>query len=201
MDVVRHQCLIYEGSPAPNLGSLASLMRSELQAGKRCLYLNSPAMVAGMRSYLAARGVDVAREVEKGALVLSSDQGHLADGRFDGGRMLEMLEAAVEEALHDGYTGLWASGDMTWELGGERDYAKVLAYERGLEKLFHRLPALTGICQYHVDTLPADAVRHAFAAHRSLFLNETLSRLNPYFDLPQHADGAGEMLKWLRQGA
>ena len=52
-------------------------MRRKLEERHRCLYLDSPPMVAGMRSYLSAAGVDVAREVGKGSLVLSSDQGHI----------------------------------------------------------------------------------------------------------------------------
>ena len=88
----RHQCLIYKGSPAQHLPALAALMRQKLEERHRCLYLDSPPMVAGMRSYLAAAGVDVAREVGKGSLVLSSDQGHLVDGHFDADLMLRALE-------------------------------------------------------------------------------------------------------------
>jgi hypothetical protein len=86
-------------------------------------------MVAGMRCYLAAGGLDVAYEVEKASLILSSDQRHLANGRFDVDRMMCTLEGALEQALNDGYTGLWATGDMTWELGPEKDFSKLLEYE------------------------------------------------------------------------
>jgi len=49
--------------------------------------LNSPAMVAGFRSRLAAFGVDVADEVYKGALILSSDQGERSHRRIDNGHV------------------------------------------------------------------------------------------------------------------
>ncbi len=142
-------------------------MRQKLNEGNRCLYLDSPPMIAGIRSYLAAAGVDVAREVEKGSLVLSSDQGHLENGHFDADRMLQGLETAVHQALSEGYQGLWATGDMTWEFGSKDEMSKLLEYEWKLEDLFRRQPCLSGICQYHVDTLPQD--------------NETLSRLNPHY--------------------
>ena len=119
----RHQCLIYSGSPARHLPALAALMRRKLEECHRCLYLDSPPMVAGMRSYLSAAGVEVAREVEKGSLVLSSDQGHLVDGHFDVDLMLRGLEDAVQHALNDGYLGLWATGDMTWEFGSRKEFA------------------------------------------------------------------------------
>ena len=54
--------------------------------------------------------------------------------------MLAMLADAINDALAHGYAGLWATGDMTWEL--------------------------SGICQYHRDTLPEDALQVALSKHR-----------------------------------
>ena len=156
-------------------------MRRKLKERHRCLYFDSPTMVAGMRSYLSAAGVEVAREVGKGSLVLSSDQGHLVDGHFDVDLMLVSLEEAVQQALSDGYLGLWATGDMTWEFGSRKEMAKLLEYEWKLEDLFRRQPSLCGICQYHVETLPSEAVRQGLITHPSIFINETLSRLDPHY--------------------
>lgn len=173
--------MIYEGSPAKHLPGLASTIVQKLKENIRCLYLNAPPMIAGLRSYLAAAGVNVAHEVSRGALVLSSDQTHLIDGRFDGERMLALLEDAVDQASRDEYRGLWAAGDMTWEFGLERNFAKLREYESGLEELFAKRPALQGVCQYHMDTLPVDVVEEALYAHRAAYINETLSRLNSYY--------------------
>lgn len=177
----RHQCMIYDGSPSKRLPSIATIILAKLGANYRCLYLNSPPMVAGVRSYLAAAGVDVAEEVRRGSLVLSSDQGHLVKGSFDVRSMLGILEQAVRRALSEGYRGLFATGDMTWEFGPERNFEKLLEYEQGLEEAFERYPHLSGVCMYHQDTLPADAVRAGLYAHRGLFINETLSRINPHY--------------------
>lgn len=177
----RHQCLIYSGSPARHLPALAALMQRKLEERHRCLYLDSPPMVAGLRCYLSAAGVEVAREVENGSLVLSSDQGHLVDGHFDVDGMLGSLEEAVHQALRDGYLGLWATGDMTWEFGSREEMAKLLEYERKLEDLFRRQPSFSGICQYHVETLPSEAVQQGLITHPSIFINETLSRVNPHY--------------------
>lgn len=173
--------MIYEGSPAKYLPGLAAVIVEKLKENNRCLYLNAPAMVAGMRSYLAAAGLDVSDAVRKGALVLSSDQGHLINGRFDPGSMLDMLKDAVSQALSDGYKGLWATGDMTWELGDKSNFSKVLEYEFGLERLFQTLPALGGLCQYHTDTLPADVVEKALYTHRAVYISQTLSSVSPYY--------------------
>ena len=126
-------------------------------------------MVAGLRSYLFAGGVDVPNEVAKGSLVLSSDNGYLQHGNFDVDVMVGMLNASVSDALKAGYQGLWATGDMSWEFGPPKDFSKLLEYEWRLEDLFHTQPALSGLCQYHTDTLPRDIVRQALVAHQAIF--------------------------------
>jgi hypothetical protein len=180
----RHQCLIYQGAPSQHLPGVAAVALEKLQQNYRCLYLNSAPMVAGMRSYMAAAGVDVADEVKKGSLVLTSEQSHLADGGFDGARMLRGLEETLEQALAGGYRGLWAAGDMTWELGPEKDDSKLLEYEWRLEELFHTRPELCGICMYHAGTLPREMTRLGLLVHPTIFVSKTLSLLNPHYVRP-----------------
>ena len=138
-------------------------------------------MVAGLRSYLFAGGVDVPKELMKGSLVLTSETSHLQNGVFNIERMLGMLNDAIVQALNDGYDGLFATGDMSWEFGGGKDFSKLLEYERRLEKLLQKHPTIYGICQYHTDTLPPETVRQGILSHPAIFINETLSRLNPQY--------------------
>lgn len=144
-------------------------------------------MVAGMRSYLAAAGVNVASEVARGSLVLSSERHQASVGSFDADGMIAQLKETIGQSLGEGYAGLWATGDMTWEVGpGEMDFSKLLHYEWRLEKLFQEQQSLCGICQYHRDTLPRDAMRFGLISHPSLFVNETLASLNPYYVRPEN---------------
>lgn len=177
----RHQCLIYQGPPTQHLKALAETTRSRISHNYRCFYLNSEPMVAGMRSYLAAAGVDVASETAKTSLKLTSERHLNEDGSFDRWKMLASLEDALEQALIDGYDGLFATGDMTWEFGPERDFDELLEYEWHLEDLFRRHPQLSGICQYHADSLPLHILRIGVLTHPSIFVNETLSMINPQF--------------------
>lgn len=179
--VPRHQCLIYDGAPSRQLPALAAVAREKLGQNYRCLYLNTRPMVAGMRSYLAAAGVDVTEEMERRSLVLSSEQSHLVDGRFDVGRMMQTLEDSLRQALIDGYAGLWATGDMTWEMGPQKDFSRLLEYEWRLEEFFRKHPQMGGVCQYHMDLLPSDMTRQGLLAHPSIFINETLSLVNSHY--------------------
>jgi hypothetical protein len=180
-EMPRHQCLVYEGSPAKMLPALAAHIKQRLDENYRCLYLNSPTMVVGMRSYLFAAGVDVVYEVAKGRLILSSDQSHLKEGRFYPEAMLHTLEETMNQALSDGYRGLWATGDMTWELGPDKNPQKLLEYEWRLEEFFQKHPTISGICQYHKDTMSREAACNSLLVHPMLFINQTLTRVNPHF--------------------
>ena len=173
--------MIYDGAPSKQLPALATIIQRRLNEGYRCLYLNSRPMVAGMRSYLSSVNVDVVNEIAQGRLVLSSEPVASADGEFDVGVMLKKLEDALDQALKEGYKGLWATGDMSWEFGSEKNLDKLMEYELRLEELIRKRESLGGICQYHQDSLPHEATRQGFMAHRSLFINETLSRINPHF--------------------
>lgn len=177
----RHQCLVYQGAPSRYLPALGEQLQTKLAQNFRCLYLNSPVMVAGMRSHLAAIGVEVAAETAKTRLMMSSERHHLRDGRFfDVDQMMHGLEQALGQALSDGFAGLWATGDMTWEFGAEKGSMKLLEYEWRLEEFFHSHPQLEGICQYHLDTLPGVDPRDVLLTHPAVFVNQTLSLLNPH---------------------
>ncbi|MBA3682279.1 MAG: MEDS domain-containing protein [Bacteroidetes bacterium] len=176
----RHQCFIYEGSPSQKLPVLAAIIKHKLDEGYRCLYLNSAPMVAGMGSTLAALGVDLASEIATSRLILSSEPVS-SGGDFNSKEMLGKLEDSLNQAISDGYKGLWASGDMTWEFGSGKDFSKLLEYELGLEEIFIRRKELCGVCQYHQDTLPQDVMRQSLLVHSSIVISDTLTRINPNY--------------------
>src|SRR4029079_850694 len=113
-EVSRHKCLIYDGDPTEQLSVVVPLLVDGLQENLRCLYLGDPASVRMVGTTLAARGVDTERELARGALVLSSDRDHLEGGRFDPRAMVDGLCASIDDALHGGFEGLCATGDMRW---------------------------------------------------------------------------------------
>jgi hypothetical protein len=173
--------MIYDGAPSRTLPDLVTAIRQNLAGRMRCMYLNSPPMVAGLQSLLFAAGTDVHHELARGALVLACDHDHLVDGDFVVDDMIRMLESATEQSLRDGYAGLFATGDMTWEFGPRKDFSTLIDYEWRLEQLFRRQPALSGICQYHRELMPHHAVREGVVSHAVVFINATLTRLNPHY--------------------
>lgn len=56
-----------------------------------------------------------------------------------------------------------------------------MEYELKLEEMFARRKELCGICQYHQDTIPHEALRQSLPAHPSIAINDTLNRVNPHY--------------------
>jgi hypothetical protein len=112
------------------------MIQLKLKENHRCLYLNSVPIVVGLRSYLYAGGVDVPHEIMKGSLVLSSDTRHLVNGSFSAERILGLLNDAAEQTHCDGYRGLLATGDVSWEFGPERDFLNYSTMNGGLKSCF-----------------------------------------------------------------
>jgi hypothetical protein len=91
--------------------------------------------------------------------------------------MLQGLEGALEQALQDGYKGLWASGDMTWEFGLTKDFRGSSSTNGGLEEFFQKHPELEAVCQYHTDTLPPEAIKQGLTTHPALFMLNKISSI------------------------
>lgn len=183
VEVSRHKCLIYDGHPSEQLPVIVPLMMDGLRENRRCLYLGDPEMVQMVDSALAAKGVNIAKEIRRGALVFSSDRGHLRNG-FDPYSMVGMLTDLIDDAVRDGFQGLCATGDMMWELGTEKNFDLLLEYEALLEQVFREKP-LSGICQYHRKTVPGHAIRDALLAHRSVYIGDQLNHDNLFYIPPE----------------
>lgn len=160
---------------------LGEKLKEMLERNHRCLYLNCDPMLDEMREYLAEAGVDVAGETARGSLVLSSDRNHLMNGQFSLESMMEGLAGSLAQALADGYEGMFATGDMSWEFGPEADFSELMEYEWKLEEFFEAHPQLSGVCQYHLNSLPWDVMQQGLESHPGIFVTEELSVKNPHY--------------------
>lgn len=184
VDSSRHKCLIYDGDPSEQLPVVVPLLADGLEDNWRCLYLGSPEAVHMVESALNKGGIDTAHEAKRGALFLSSDRGHLRDGVFEPNAMIDGLCASIDDAVREGFAGLCATGDMRWELGADTNFERLLEYEALLEQLFRDKP-LRGICQYHRDIIPAQAVRDALMTHQAAYVGDVLNRDNLFYIPPE----------------
>lgn len=183
-EVSRHKCIIYDGQAREQMAVLVPFLTNGLAEGWKCLYLGDPATVRAMREALVGEGVDVEAESRRGALVMTSERGHLDGGRFDPQIMIDALCRMIDESVQEGFRGLCATGDMRWELGDDASFDRLLEYEALLEQILRDKPVM-GICQYHRATVPSRALRDALLTHRSLYLGSDLNRDNLFYVPPE----------------
>jgi signal transduction histidine kinase len=184
-DVSHHKCLIYDGDPSEQLPVIVPLLINGLKDRHRCLYLGAPGMLDMVGQALSRKGVDVAAEGRRGALVFSSDRTHLDGGGFDPRGMVAMLRQLIDQSVRDGFAGLCATGDMRWELGEDKSFERLQEYEALLEQVFQEKKPLRGICQYHRHSIPAKAVQDALMTHRSVYIGAVLNQDNLFYIPPE----------------
>ena len=175
-----HICSLYD-TEAEQLAAAAEYLSDGLRRAERCIYVaQSAAALQRFRAALDGVGIDATYAVRAGALLqLTHSEAHLAGGRFDSERMLDLLNNAVESALNNGFNGLRTCGDMSWLLVECDGREQNREYEALLNQFFRDSRA-AGMCQYDRRRLELQRINDALATHSSTVLNGRHQR-NPLY--------------------
>jgi hypothetical protein len=181
-----HVCTLFT-TPEEQLQAAAEFISEGLSRGERCLYICCDHGIPEFRAALKKAGIDVASEEKRGALaLLTKHDGHLKGGSFDPDRMISTLRAAVEDALHDGFAGLCAAGDMSWLLDEAPGSEKIAEYEARLNHFYQSNRAL-GLCQYNRTKLADATLDHGIATHPYIRMEGPILLENPFYEPPEKA--------------
>jgi hypothetical protein len=124
-----HICLLYE-SQAEHLAALAPFHRDGLAAGDRCVHVASDTPTSAIYDALRDAGVDVEREIERGAfLVFTPEEVYLRGGVFDPDAVIAFWQEAQEKAARAGFSGLHVTGDVTSVLQDASSVERLGEYE------------------------------------------------------------------------
>ena len=181
-----HVCTLFT-TPEEQLQAAAEFISEGLSRGERCLYICCDHGIPEFRAALKKAGIDVGSEEKRGALaLLTKHDGHLKGGSFDPDRMISTLRAAVEDALHDGFAGLCAAGDMSWLLDEAPGWEKIAEYEARLNHFYQSNRAL-GLCQYNRTKLADATLDHGIATHPFIRMEGPILLENPFYEPPEKA--------------
>lgn len=109
-----HAAMIYR-TRAEQFSVVNPFIQSGLNRGERCQYIASSNSVPLVLEKLSKAGVDVSTAQGRGALVvLSKRETYQKHGIFEPEKMVAELKKEVETALALGFSGLRATGEMTW---------------------------------------------------------------------------------------
>lgn len=96
--------------------------------------------------------------------VRDGDGLYLADGGFDGQRVIDELRRTIADARRDGYRRLRVAGDMSWAPASGTDPAALLGYEARVNPLYTDGMA-AGMCLYDDRRFPTQQLDELVAVH------------------------------------
>jgi len=181
-----HVCTLF-ASRREQIEAAVEFIRGGLAREERCLYICSEQPPEEFREELRRAGIDVDAEEAHGALdVITKNEGHLKGGSFDAARMIEMLAAALSDALATGFAGLRGAGDMTWLLDQAPGSHELLAYEALLNYFCANRPVVL-LCQYSREKLSPKILDSCLVTHPRVRVDASRLLRNPFYEIPDQA--------------
>jgi PAS domain S-box-containing protein len=175
-----HICLIYENS-AEQMAAAVPFLKEGLARDERCLYIADDRTVEAVASALAATGVDVAHERKRVALWMQTKQDtYLKDGKFDPVTMIDFWRSAQTQALTDGFSGLRVAGEMTWALGSELVFDRLVEYEALLSDFLANSRSVI-LCQYDRSRFDSAVIHDVLHTHPIAVIGDLVCP-NPYYE-------------------
>lgn len=167
-----HVVLIYEDTPELTAFA-APFIKEGLARGERCLSIVDDLERTEITEALAAKGVDVTREDQRGALVLMNAEQFAGPPPFDPKRMIELIRRRITEATSHGFAGLRIAGEMTWTIKAGVSDRALGEYELLLEKAAGPGP-LTVACLYRRDRFDPAVLQHMIRSHPKVIADDSV---------------------------
>lgn len=201
IDHGKHVCMVYDDADE-QLAVAVPYMADGLRNGDCCAYIADDLTVDQVKAALEGGGVDVRREIDRGALMLlTKREAYLRNNAFDPAEMIDFLGRAVDDAVARGFAGFRVTGEMTWALGGEVGCDRLAEYEALLNRFFPGSRA-SAICQYNRRRFSPEIVRDVLRTHPIAILGDQLCPNlfyePPEFVLDPHAPGrVAQRVDWM----
>jgi PAS domain S-box-containing protein len=142
-----HLCCIYE-TEEEHRALLAPFVAQGLELNEKVFYIVDDRTVEDILESLRDQGVTADAYHEKGQLtILSADEAYMRDGTFDPDSMIALVEDETKRALSEGYSGLRATGEMSWALKGSPGSERLIEYEAKFND-FLAGSKCKALCQY-----------------------------------------------------
>ena len=148
-----HVCHLYQTDDSL-LKVLSPYIAEGLKKGERCFCVQKPPVRERLCDDLESMGIDVEREIGRGALIFQSERDlYFGDGGFDSNKLLDRLGKLIADSLEAGFSGLRTAGDMSLACGDPALRERVLEYEKAVDEFYADKKAIA-FCNYRLDQLP-----------------------------------------------
>jgi PAS domain S-box-containing protein len=159
-----HLCFLYETDEERRV-VLAMLLRQGLERGEKARFIGDRLTFKNLLDYMEDDGFAVSPYLSCGQLgVMSIDETYMREGVFLPDKMIDLLKTETDLALAQGYSGLRATGDMSWALETPPGSEQTIKYEARLNQFFPGSKCI-GICQYDKRLFPPALLVDVLATH------------------------------------
>ena len=156
-----------------------------LKGNDKCFYAASPETILKVKKALKEKGIDIAKALEKGQLVLLDKKDPLLkDGEFDPEYLVELYRQDVENSINAGWDHVRATAEMSWLIDGEKGRENILYYEALSTKLFNNTKKVHALCQYNTTLMSGAELIELVKIHPWALIDDRIGE-NPYWIDPK----------------
>jgi len=178
-----HLVFAYE-SPQEHIAVVTPFLLQGLERQARVIYIADIHPAQEILSYLWRKGVDPKRYQDAGQLlILNRYESYIRQDSFDPDQMVDFVQNESERAVHEGYSGLVATGEMTWALRGYPGSDRLVEYEMKLNDSILNNRSIY-LCQYNRHHFDAQLIDEVMTVHPLIILGNRVFD-NPYYLSPK----------------
>ena len=142
---------------------LAPYIEQGLKCNELCVWITAEIPESEARDALASRIPNLGKHLEKRQLqFFSYKDWYLPEGHFDPSKVLDSAAQKYQEALSCGYSGIRATGDVSWL--DQSDWDSLMEYETLLDGAVSNSKALA-VCIYKEDECTKDKIVDVMDRH------------------------------------
>lgn len=193
-----HACCFFEAAEKQR-AVVMPFLRQGLEKGNKAVYILDVSRPETIVGYFRRGGLDLEPYLTRGQMMfLTSDETHVREGVFDPDRMLVQLQAQTDQALAEGYGGLYITCETAWALRGVPGSERLIEYEGKVNEFFPGSKCVA-LCQYDWRAFGPQLLMDVLSTHPITIVNAVLYD-NYYYMSPAtvlgHDVSASQLRHW-----
>ncbi|MBM3706622.1 MAG: HD domain-containing protein, partial [Actinobacteria bacterium] len=166
----KHICSFYDNGNT-QFSCIVPFIIGSLKSGQKCLYILDENIQERLRKAFADKGYNISEALKSKQLVFyTKKETYIKDGYFEPEKMINLLRETEKLALEEGYSGVRATGEMSWVLANPCDLEKLIEYEN-LLNIFFPGSKVSAICQYNVKLFDENVLTDIVATHPMVIID------------------------------
>ena len=174
-----HICQIYRNF-GEQKSTILPFFREGLKNREHCLLVANAALYDDWCLEFQAYGIDVSREMERGALKIITGAEWRGSEKFNSIHKAKEALEFIQDRKHE-FRGVRIAGDADWELDPAVSPDDVCHWEATSNLVFEGEPVRV-ICQYDRDRYSPEVLHAVLRTHRSIVYLGHYYRNNPNFE-------------------